>query len=103
MRVAMNAILYLLRTGCPWRYLSRDSFPLRSTVYNIFCKFQPDGAGEAIWVELDVGLHDARRTRRFTGRQLQPRAKRAARMAYPKIKRRGKIDGCLRHVRVFVG
>ena len=21
MRVAMNAILYLLRTGCPWRYL----------------------------------------------------------------------------------
>ena len=23
----MNAILYLLRTGCPWRYLLRDSFP----------------------------------------------------------------------------
>jgi transposase len=21
MRAAMNAILYLLRTGCPWRYL----------------------------------------------------------------------------------
>ncbi len=27
MRTAMNAILYLLRTGCPWRYLPRESFP----------------------------------------------------------------------------
>jgi transposase len=43
MRAAMNAILYLLRTGCPWRYLPRDSFPPRSTVYNIFRKFQRDG------------------------------------------------------------
>src|SRR5580700_2112466 len=32
MRAAINAILYLLRTGCPWRYLPRDSFPPRSTV-----------------------------------------------------------------------
>jgi transposase len=39
MRAAMNAILCLLRTGCPWRYLPRDSFPPRSTVYNIFRKF----------------------------------------------------------------
>jgi Putative transposase of IS4/5 family (DUF4096) len=46
----MNAILYLLRTGCPWRYLPRDSFPPRSTVYNIFRKFQRDG----IW-EGDLG------------------------------------------------
>ncbi len=33
MRQAINAILYLLRTGCPWRYLPRDGFPPRSTVY----------------------------------------------------------------------
>ena len=26
-RVVMNAILCLLRTGCPWHYLPRDSFP----------------------------------------------------------------------------
>jgi hypothetical protein len=39
MRAAMNAILYLLRPGCPWRYLPRDSFPPRSTVYNIFRRF----------------------------------------------------------------
>ena len=39
MRAAMNAILYLLRTGCPWRYLPRDGFPPSATVYNIFRKF----------------------------------------------------------------
>ncbi|SRR5712691_2551307 len=27
MRAAMNAIFYLLRTGCPWRYLPHDGFP----------------------------------------------------------------------------
>jgi transposase len=35
MRAAVNAILYLLRTGCPWRYLPRESFPPRSTVYDV--------------------------------------------------------------------
>ena len=40
MRSAMNAILYLLRTGCPWRYLPPEVFPPRSTVYNIFRAFQ---------------------------------------------------------------
>jgi hypothetical protein len=34
---------HLLRTGCPWGCLPRDSFPPRSTVYNIFRKFQRDG------------------------------------------------------------
>jgi len=44
-RVILNAIFYVLRTGCPWRYLPRDSFPPRSTVYNIFRKFQREGTG----------------------------------------------------------
>ena len=56
MRAAMNAILYLLRTGCPWRYLPRDGFPPRSTVYNIFRKFQADGTWDAIWRGLHVVL-----------------------------------------------
>jgi transposase len=43
MREAINAILYLLRPGCLWRYLPRDGFPPRSTVYNIFRNFQKDG------------------------------------------------------------
>ena len=58
MRAAMNAILYLLRTGCPWRYLPRDSFPPRSTVYNIFRKFQRDGVWETIWAELHMALRE---------------------------------------------
>jgi transposase len=58
MRQAINAILYLLRTGCPWRYLPRDGFPPRSTVYNIFRQFQRDGVWEAIWAELHMALRE---------------------------------------------
>src|ERR1700734_2674982 len=52
MRAAINAIFYLLRTGCPWRDLPRGAFPPRSTVYNIFRQFQRDGVWERIWEEL---------------------------------------------------
>ena len=58
MREAINAILYLLRTGCPWRYLPRDGFPPRSTVYNIFCNFQKDGVWDAIWQQLHMDLRE---------------------------------------------
>jgi putative transposase len=68
MRLAMNAIFYLLRTGCPWRYLPRGVFPPRSTVYNIFRAFQRDGAWEAIWEELRVAL------RQRLGREASPSA-----------------------------
>jgi transposase len=68
MRAAMNAILYLLRTGCPWRYLPHDGFPPRSTVYNIFRGFQRDGVWEAIWAELHIELRLA------TGREASPSA-----------------------------
>src|ERR1700733_7796044 len=59
MRAAMNAIFYLLRTGCPWRDLPRGPFPPRSTVYNIFRQFQRDGGWERIWEELHVALREA--------------------------------------------
>jgi putative transposase len=58
MREAINAILYLLRTGCPWRYLPRDGFPPRSTVYNIFRNFQKDGVWGAIWEQLHMELRE---------------------------------------------
>jgi putative transposase len=54
----MNAFFYLLRTGCPWRYLPRDSFPPRSTVYNIFRKFRRDDVWGAIWAELHMALRE---------------------------------------------
>jgi transposase len=63
-----TAILYLLRTGCPWRYLPGDSFPPRSTVYNIFRKFQRDGIWEAIWAELHMALRER------MGREASPSA-----------------------------
>lgn len=68
MRAAMNAIFYLLRTGCPWRYLPRDGFPPRSTVYNIFRKFQRDGTWDAIWSELHMVLRERE------GREASPSA-----------------------------
>jgi len=58
MREAINAILYLLRTGCPWRYLPHDGFPPRSTVYNIFRNFQKDGVWGAIWEQLHMELRE---------------------------------------------
>ena len=59
MREAVNAILYLLRTGCPWRYLWRDGFPPRSTVYNIFRGLQRDGSWQTMWAELHAELRQA--------------------------------------------
>jgi putative transposase len=58
MREAINAILYLLRTGCPWRYLPRQGFPPRSTVYNIFRNFQKAGTWDAIWEQLHMDLRE---------------------------------------------
>jgi transposase len=58
MRSAMNAIFYLPRTGCPWRYLPRGVFPPRSTVYNIFRAFQRQGVWEAIWEEPRAALRE---------------------------------------------
>jgi transposase len=68
MRAALNAIFYLLRTGCPWRYLPRGDFPPRSTVYNIFRKFQREGAWERIWEALQMALREA------LGREASPTA-----------------------------
>ena len=35
MRAVVNGLMYILSTGCQWRYLPKD-FPPRSTVYNYF-------------------------------------------------------------------
>jgi hypothetical protein len=55
-------------TGCPWSYLPRESFPPRSTVYNIFRNFQRDGVWEAIWAELHMALREQ------MGREASPSA-----------------------------
>jgi putative transposase len=47
MRDVVDAILYLLRTGCQWRYLPKD-FPPRSTVWGYFNEWRHNGTLETI-------------------------------------------------------
>ena len=63
----LNALLYLLRTGCPWRMLPRE-FPPRSTVYGYFRRFWQDG----IWSTIQATLLMAAREQ--DGREAQPTA-----------------------------
>ena len=67
LRVIVEAILYLDRTGCPWRYLP-DSFPPWPTVYGYFAAWRDDGTLAAV--------HDAlrARVRAAAGRDTEPTA-----------------------------
>jgi transposase len=47
MRAVMNGVMYILSTGCQWRYLPKD-FPPRSTVHNYFIWWQCDGVLDRI-------------------------------------------------------
>jgi transposase len=65
LRDVVDAILYLLRTGCQWRYLPKD-FPPKSTVFRYFARWRDDGTLERI--------HDALRTKvRTQEKPYQPR------------------------------
>jgi len=63
----LNAIFYLLKSGCPWRLLPRD-FPPRKTVYHWFRKWRIDGTFERLNLEL------RERLRARLGRNSQPSA-----------------------------
>lgn len=64
-RRVVNAILYVVRTGCQWRMLPAG-FPNWSTVYGIFWRWRNEG----LWQK----LHDALRekTRRQAGKKATP-------------------------------
>jgi transposase len=47
LRDVLDAILYILRTGCQWRYLPTD-FPPKSTVWRYFDQWRRDGTLDAI-------------------------------------------------------
>ena len=47
LRDAVDAILYVLRTGCQWRYLPRD-FPPKSTVWRYFDEWRHNGTLDQI-------------------------------------------------------
>src|SRR5947209_8739724 len=47
LRDVVDAIFYVLRTGCQWRYLPKD-FPPKSTVWRYFDEWRHNGTLEAI-------------------------------------------------------
>ena len=67
LREILNAILYVLRTGCAWRMLPHD-LPPWQTVYKYFRGFSEDGTWER--------AHDAMRpnVREGEGRSAMPTA-----------------------------
>lgn len=64
-RMILNAILYVVRTGCQWRQLPSD-FPKWKSVYNVFWHWRKHGIWERI--------HDAlrRRVRQAAGKKPTP-------------------------------
>lgn len=67
LRAVMNAILYILWTGCPWRALPPD-FPPRSTVQYYFYTWRD----VRLWRRINLAL--VRRIRKAAGRSVVPSA-----------------------------
>ena len=65
LRAVINAILYLLRTGCAWRYLPKE-YPNYNSVYYHYHKWCWDGT----WETVNTALRE--RVRQQAGRQAQP-------------------------------
>src|SRR3954452_5331644 len=66
-REVANAIFYVVRTGCQWRYLP-EGFPHWNTVYGYFAKWRDDGT----WERANDALR--RRVRVSLGREPEPSA-----------------------------
>jgi len=67
MREMLNAIFYVLRSGCPWRLLP-EHFPPHQTTYRWFARFRDDG----LWESLNHQLVMLDRER--VGREASPSA-----------------------------
>ena len=67
LRCVVDALLYILRTACPWRLLPRD-FPKRSTVQRYFYAWQAEG----LWEKVNFLLVQHARER--DGREASPSA-----------------------------
>ncbi len=66
-RTIVNAIFYLIRSGCAWRLLPKD-LPPWQTVYHYWRRWRLDGT----WHRLNTALRE--RVRRRVGRNAQPSA-----------------------------
>lgn len=66
-RVVLDAVFYVLKSGCPWRLLPKD-FPPWKSVYDWFRKWRIDGT----WERLNAELRERLRAR--LGRDPNPSA-----------------------------
>jgi putative transposase len=66
-RAVVNAIFYVLRSGCSWRLLPQD-FPPYQTVYMYFKQWEKDG----VWDKVHDVLRN--RVRKREGRKKSPSA-----------------------------
>jgi len=57
MRAVMDGVMYILSTGCQWRYLPKD-FPSYSTVHRYFVWWQCDGVLDRIHHALYVACRE---------------------------------------------
>ena len=67
MREVLNAIIYVLKTGCQWNHLPHD-FPPKGTVYYYFNQWRKDGT----WARMNDALRE--QLRRQVGRDPTPSA-----------------------------
>jgi putative transposase len=67
LRSVVNAILYILATGCQWRALPKE-FPARSTVQGYFYRWRDDGT----WHWINAAL--VKLVRQMVGRNVTPSA-----------------------------
>src|SRR5260221_14727378 len=65
LRAVVNAILYLLRTGCQWAYLPHE-YPNFNSVYYHYRKW----CGQGLWAEVNTALRE--RVRQEADRETQP-------------------------------
>ncbi len=67
MREVVNGVMYVLSTGCQWRYIPKD-LPPRSTVHDYLTRWNHDGTIEMIHYALYVQCREA------IGREASPTA-----------------------------
>ncbi len=93
-REVVNGVMYVLSTGCQWRYIPKD-LPPRSTVHDYFTRWNYDRTIEKIHYALYV------RCREAIGREASPTAcVRGACIDPPGYDAGKKIKGVKRHILV---
>ncbi len=64
-RAVLNAVFYVVRSGCSWRMLPGEMPPWR-IVYHYFARWREDG----VWQQMHDALRDA--LRRWSGKKSPP-------------------------------